>query len=70
QLIAAFWLDWVMFILLPLVLMDAAPADTCPPVGSALGAGGCANAGTTMLKMIKDATEDRQRKRAVRISAK
>src|ERR1700739_1386797 len=44
QLIAARWLAWLMVVVLPLLLIEALPPNTLPPVGSAFGAG-CASAG-------------------------
>ena len=35
QLMAAFWLDWVMVLVSAVLLMLALPAATTPPVGSA-----------------------------------
>ena len=35
QLMAAFWVDWLMVVLSALLLMLAAPATTAPPAGRA-----------------------------------
>nr|WP_316681285.1 hypothetical protein [Ralstonia sp. LMG 18101] len=64
QLTTAFCEVCVTFIVLPLVLMLACPAVTCPPMGSWFGAGGAACA----RPMLVSATTSRLRARRIRLA--